>query len=355
MTYKGKRIVSVLMLWLVASIFAATLPTVSGHCETLRFVFMADSRGHSLSELINTTALDAINSQILALSPRPAFVVFGGDQAYRGHSGGEYHFKKFKDAMKPLTDAGIKLYTVLGNHELYREGTSGFVLGNQKEFQKEFTDNPGNGPPGYEKLTFSFESPGKDAFFAILDGYYLTPDNPPPGIHGSIDETQRTWLANQLAGTKATHKFLFTHAPYYFIMEEQSGQNDTYTKLWEILDSNRFDIYFCGHTHLYSRRAIDSSINPDPQLHPAVQWKNRVTQVLNGTCGAPVDTGTPVVDRSAWHVFNAADTYYFSVVDINGSSVTVTSYGGTASPYQVIDQFTLSRGTGPGINLLLLD
>ena len=48
-------------------------------CE--RFVFLADSRGNSTSDLINTTVLTAINNQILALSPRPSFVIFGGDQA----------------------------------------------------------------------------------------------------------------------------------------------------------------------------------------------------------------------------------------------------------------------------------
>ncbi len=355
MTYKGKRLAAIWVLWLVAAMLAAALPTGSGHCETLRFVFMADSRGESLEDLINTTALKDINDQILALSPRPAFVVFGGDQAYRGHSRGAYNFKKFKDALKPLTDAGIRLYTVMGNHELYREGTPGFVLGNQQEFQKEFTDNPVNGPPGYERLAYSFESPGGDAFFAMLDCYYLTQDVPDPDLHGSVDNTQRTWLVNQLKKTKATHKFLFMHPPYYEIFGAQSQQNITHTQLWTILDNNRFDIYFCGHTHLYSRKTIDSSIAPNPPLHTPIQWKNKVVQLLNGTCGVHVSSGTPVVDRSAWHVFNDADTYYFSVVDINGSNVKVTSYGGKASPYQVIDHFTIPPNINPGIDLMLLE
>jgi hypothetical protein len=129
MTYRVKRIVSVLCL--VAAIFSAALLPVSGHCENLRFVFMADGRGDALTDLINTTVLNAINSQILALSPRPSFVVYGGDSVYRGHSGGAYNFQKFKDAMRSLTDAGIKLYTVMGNHELYWEGTTGFSMANQ--------------------------------------------------------------------------------------------------------------------------------------------------------------------------------------------------------------------------------
>lgn len=59
--------------------------------ETLRFVFLADSRSDSYGDppapanFINTPVLNAIVAQILALSPQPSFVIFGGDMAYRGH------------------------------------------------------------------------------------------------------------------------------------------------------------------------------------------------------------------------------------------------------------------------------
>ncbi len=62
------------------------LSPVRGLSETLRFVFLADSRGESLSEPINTPVLNTIIAQLEALSPRPAFVVFGGDMAYRAMS-----------------------------------------------------------------------------------------------------------------------------------------------------------------------------------------------------------------------------------------------------------------------------
>jgi 3',5'-cyclic AMP phosphodiesterase CpdA len=355
MICKGKRLFQVGILWLVAAILAAALSTGSGHCETLRFAFMADGRGDSLDEIINTTVLEAINSQILALSPRPSFLVYGGDSVYRGHTGRGYTFRKFKDAMKPLTDAGIKLYAVMGNHELYREGTAGFVLANQQEFQKEFTDNPANGPSGYERLVYSFESPGGDAFFAIGDCYYITKDEPSNDLHGRFDDTQLNWLTDKLRETKASHKFLFAHAPYYQIMGSQSAQNTTFTKFWRILDQYRVALFGCGHTHLYSRKTINSNIAPEPQLNPPVQWNSNVTQLLTGTCGAPVSTGAPTVDRNAWHVLNNDNTYYFSVIDINKKRVTVTSYGGQAPPYHVIDYFVISPNITPINSLLLLE
>ena len=65
--------------------------------------------------------------------------------------------------------------------------------------------------------------------------------------------------------------------------------------------------------------------------------------------------GTPTVDPILWHVSQADDTYYFSVVDINDSKVTVTSYGGTAAPYQIIDRFSIPNDISSWIGFLLLD
>ena len=361
MTYKGKRMVAVWILWIIATILSAALPTVSGHCETLRFVWLADSRGDTLHEPVNKPVLNAIIAQIRALSPPPAFVVFGGDMSYRGYINGAYTFKAWKDLFEPLTSAGIALYTVIGNHELYYEhSANGFLLGNQKEFQKVFSENPANGPsPDYHRLVYSFESPGADAFFAVLDPYYLVRSVTNPDLSGNIDDTQLKWLEDQVAKTKATHKFLFIHTPYYYVSgpdpsESPSSANVTFTKLWSILDKNRFVFYACGHSHLYSRKAIDSSIAPNPQTDPPrPPWKHNVVQLLNGTSGAGHGGGTITVDRALWHVFNAVDTYYFSVIDINDSIVTVTSYGGQAAPYQVIDRFPIN--IIPNTSLLLLD
>jgi len=61
---------------------------------------------------------------------------------------------------------------------------------------------------------------------------------------------------------------------------------------------------------------------------PTPPWQNSVDQLLNGTCGADVDTSTPTVANP-----QAANTYYFSVVDINDSKVTITSYSGDTGDY----------------------
>ena len=361
MSYKIKRIVSILCL--AAALCAAALLPVSGYCENLRFVFMADSRGSSTTDLIDTNVLTAINSQILALSPRPSFVVFGGDQAYRGCVDTTYSFQAFKDAMAPLTSppANIPLYTVMGNHELTTSDDSGasFRLANQTAYQAAFSSNPTTGPAGYEHLAYSFTSPGGDAFFAVMDPYYLTADVPNNNTTGTFEDTQLNWLAGQVAQTKATHKFVFNHGPYYYVVspEKEGGlpPDITYTNLWSILDNNHFDLYCCGHIHLYSRKTIDSSIPPNPQPTPQIQWYNNVVQLLTGTCGSTIESGPFIEDPTQWNVHYDPNTYYFSVVDISGSRVTVTSYSGNTGAYSVFDSFTVSKNATPAANLLLLD
>ena len=316
--------------------------------ETLRFVFLADSRGDSLDHPVNLPVLNAIISQIGALSPKPSFVIFGGDMSYRGWIHGAYTFQAWKDLFAPL-GKGIPLYTAIGNHELYHEHASlGFWLVNQQEFQSVFAENPDNGPAGYEHLAYSFTAQGGNSFFAVLDPYFVSKDTIHRGLGGNIDAAQMSWLRTQVAHTRATHKFLFIHTPYYYISDDQdepSAANESYTALWDFLDSNKFDFYACGHSHLFSRMTIDSTIPPNPQITPPVPaWHNKVVQLLNGTCGAGPSTGIlDSIIKTSWHVYNDAYTYYFSVVDISGNTVNVNSYKGYTGAYTVFDTFTITK------------
>jgi hypothetical protein len=344
----------ILLLFFVTAIIAGCTKTKSteaplGTEQKLRFVFLADSRGDTLDHMVNTPVLSAIIQNIVKLQPSPSFVLFGGDMSLRGYFNGSYTFQDWKSLFTPLADSGIPLYTALGNHELYRDTSSTlFWRENQQEFQQVFSQNPSNGPTGYEHLVYSFTEPGSSSFFAVLDPYYLSKDSAHLHLGGNIDTTQMGWLKREVARSGALHKFLLIHAPYYYVSndpEEPSEANKTYTELWSYIDANKFDMYLCGHQHLYSRKTIDSAVIADPQTVPATApWKNNVVQLLNGTCGADICTTTidPTI-KDAWHVSNKADTYYFSVIDIAGKTVTVTSYSGNTGVYTVFDSFTLVK------------
>ena len=354
----------------VAAFAAVALPPVSASAETLRFVFLADSRAHDTGDPLNnpvyTEALKPIIKKIGQLNPRPAFVMFGGDMSYRGYIYTDsnpmgYTFQAWKDLFKDLTDSGVHLYTAIGNHELYRHDdhkhptcVESFCLENQEEYKNVFSENPQNGPknytPSYDRLVYSFTSPGGDAFFAVLDPYYITQDTAANGLGGHIDDVQLKWLKNKVAKTRAAHKFLFIHTPYHYVtgqdLEEMSATDVSLTSLWTILDNSRFDLYACGHQHIYSRKTIDRYILPEPQTTPPrPPWRHDVVQLLNGTSGADPDQNTPVVDPYAWHIHQDANTYYFSVIDIVGRCVKVTSYGYNTdtADFSVVDKFTIAH------------
>ena len=147
---------------------------------------------------------------------------------------------------------------------------------------------------------------------------------------------------------KAIHKFLFIHTPYYYTSddpEEPSAANESFTALWSFLDASKFDFYACGHSHLFARKTIDSSIPPTPQTAPPTpSWQNNVVQLLNGTCGAGPDSQTidPAI-KTARNVNNDSKTDYFSVIDISGNTVTVNSYKGYTGAYNVFDTFTVDK------------
>lgn len=317
--------------------------------EKLRFVWLADSRGDSLKDPIRLPVLKNIILQIAALNPPPDFVVFGGDGAYRGFIGTEYTFDTFKHLFDTLINQGIPLYTAIGNHELYHEHSSeGSWLLNQQQFQSTFSENPKNGPAGYDHLTYSFVNPETSSLFVVLDPYFVTKDTMHLTLGGNIDDATMTWLRGLVASNQVKHKFMFIHTPYYYISNdttEPSSANQSFTKLWAFIDSSNFDLYACGHSHLYSRRTISDSVSPNPQtIPPTAAWKNNVVQLINGTCGA--GPSTEAIDpnvRIPWHVYNDPLTYYFSVIDVSGSNVLVNSYRGYTGAYTLFDSFTISK------------
>ncbi len=323
---------------------------VVGTGETLRFVFLADSRGDSMGYMVDSTSLNPIIRQISQLKPKPSFVIFGGDGCYRGYMHSAYTFQEFKDLFQPVTSQGIPLYATVGNHELYHiHSRYGFLRVNQEQFQSVFSENPANGPAGYEHLVYSFTDKASSSFFAVLDPYFLTTDTlVPKDLGGHIDSTQMAWLKAQVASTNAVHKFLFIHTPYYYVNsdpEEPSASDTSYTALWSFLDANKFDFYACGHSHLYARRTVDNTVLPNPQTTPPTPvWQNNVVQLLCGTCGAGPDAGTidPAV-RAAWDVHNDHQTYYFTVIDVKGNTTTVNSYSGYTGTYTVFETFTITR------------
>lgn len=326
-----------------------TQPVRAEATASFRFVVMADSRcsgssyhlkkflSTSRGQVINKAVLNYINAEIVKLEPKPVFVIFLGDLVLFG---GEKNLQDWKNTMKTITDAGIKLYVVIGNHDLYGAKDHD-ELKNQTTFQAVFSEMPDNGPEGYENLVYSFEY--GNSFFAVLDSFYIDPVTSTK-YYGKITDKQLTWLQAQIAQTRAKHKFVFSHLPVYSVVHP-AKQDQSLRKLWALLDNCTFQMFFAGHEHLYSRWTIDHGVDK--------AWKNGVVQIIAGTVGAPIVTESMLkVAKTKAHIHLG---YNFVVVDVEGDSIHEHAYGihkTSRGDFTIsnIDNYTIYNSTVAGVS-----
>jgi len=308
---------------------AASLLLVLALCapcraEKLRFAVMGDGRGASPEESVNLPVLGEINARLTALDPKPAFVLFTGDMVYRSKNAGQWQFAGWIKAMKPVADAGIAVYPVLGNHELYQQERGVLHRESQEAYQKAFASAPQNGPKGYEGLVYSIT-------------YYIEPDQatvPYSNKDSFITKAQLDWLREQLGTTTARFKFAVMHAPTFNPISQPTPKckEPGHCELWDIMDQNRFTMSLASHLHVFARRTIGPDIDPS--------YRNGVVQVISGGAGAPLDpTFYFLSDTAAWHVVSA---YNYLIVDIDGDTLTAQAVAKIDGSWKEIDRFTLT-------------
>ncbi len=148
-----------------------------------------------------------------------AFVIMVGDNLYGGNSAKDYD-RKFAIPYKPLLDAGIKFYAALGNHDDPSE-----------RYYKPFNMN------GERYYTFK---PADGLRFFALDSTYM-------------DETQLTWLDDQLAMSGSEWKIAFFHHPPYSSGETHGSNETLRTQLEPRFVKAGVNVVLTGHEHFYER------------------------------------------------------------------------------------------------------
>lgn len=323
--------------------------TVQAAQDSFRFVIMGDSPSHGCNyytdppdKCVNVDVLNQINQQIISLNPKPAFLFFSGDMAYYG---GTRLLQGWNSIMQTVRDAGIPVYAIIGNHELY--DANGLSVQQQKDFQAVFSDMPQNGPPGYESLAYSFTY--GNSFFLIFDTFYLDPTSATLTPQANIQPAQFAWADNQTAMANANpavvHKFAISHAPAF------SAENNNYSQynanLWTRMDNNGFDMFLGAHEHFYARFKVNKLTE---RIIPSNPWLGNVFEVISGSSGGSlveVPSGAADVTQVQFN---------YTVVDVQGGAVSVNaySYDNGTSP---IDSFKVQKealtvkktGAGAGI------
>lgn len=267
---------------------AATLEVKSedmNENKTWTFAVMCDTRGDGTyynnsnntltQKCINDSAIRAIAADIV--KDGCDLVLVPGDMVYGGENNSstpyDKQFKNWKSSMSPVYSAGIKVYTVRGNHEYTKSMNSSAPYdivpepAMENAYMKALgSDNPDNGPEGEKYLTYSFTH--KNAFFLGLDEY--------AGPH--THEVNQEWVNSQLANNSQPHIFVFGHEPAFKLYHNDCLE--TYPidrdKFWNSIGKAGCHVYFCGHDHFYNRALIQDDSG------------NEIYQVIDGSCGAPI-------------------------------------------------------------------
>jgi predicted phosphodiesterase len=148
-----------------------------------------------------------------------SFVIMLGDNIYGGKSPKELQ-TKFEIPYKPLLDAGVKFYAVLGNHDDTNE-----------RFYKFFNMNG--------QQYYSFKK-GNVHFFALDTDY--------------LDPKQLAWLEKELASAGETDwKICFFHHPLYSSGAFHGSSTELRVVLEPLFLKYGVHVVFSGHDHVYER------------------------------------------------------------------------------------------------------
>ena len=346
-SFRSRCAIHVFLFHLILIAFAISYGVIPAHADQSQsFAWVADTRGDANNDLIDTTVLTPIVDSILALSPAPKVVIFGGDAAYRGgNKDNGTNLNKFREVFTDrFTAAGIPSAFAIGNHELYtEEGGGSLPLTRQQSFQGLFNTasdlksiKTQNGPDGFDKLAFSFHV--GNSLFIIADSFYATTNATEPSY--GINAAQQAWINGLLKDNKAAHTFFLSHIPAWSPKDPSAENNmkDTWQTITTSGNANNTNasILFAGHQHLYYRTQHDGTY-----------------EVLAGSGGAPIGCEQGESCNNLGPVYPGdvfALRYNYAVTSINGREVTVSVFDQANSSIDIFSFFDNSGVNNTIIN-----
>jgi hypothetical protein len=197
---------------------AAPLPNKDG---TFKFAVLGDFGTGSSEQYEAARQMKAVHDRF-----KYELVILVGDNIYGSERPQDFK-KKFELPYKPLTDAGVKFYASLGNHD-----------SREQRYYKPFNMDG--------KLYYTF-NPNKEVRFFALESTYPEPE-------------QIAWVEKELQASTSAWKIPFFHHPLY----SSGGRHGSDLRLRSTLEpmflKNGVSVVFTGHDHLYERTKPQNGI-----------------------------------------------------------------------------------------------
>jgi acid phosphatase type 7 len=182
---------------------AAAPPAITVTPGTRSFVVWGDIRFTDPAECDKSDpdVRQTIVQAIAAVDPRPDFAILTGDVVYHGHDSHDWDI--FDKQTKPLRDSKIRIFPVLGNHDV--DGGSG-----RPDFFKHFADLK-----NYSQLE-------KNGWYSMVygDSLFLMLDSQ---LDYRADSPQGTWLRTALKGVPDDLEFLFIVLHHPIVSHASTG------------------------------------------------------------------------------------------------------------------------------------
>jgi hypothetical protein len=289
-----------------------------------RFAVMGDSRSGSVAGVNEKVLSELVNE---CLQRDIDFVLFPGDLV----NGAAADFALFEEqlwnwirVMRPLYDAGIRVYACRGNHDI---ADMWYALPDElpnpadnyaERWLSVFGDDdyplyelPDNGPDGEKHMTYSVVH--KNALIVSLDQYGGMNYRP-------LHYVNQEWLDSQLESNVKPHVFVFGHEPafrtlHYDCLDAHPDRRDA---LWRSLAAAGGRAYFCCHDHYYDHARVDDGDgNPNNDVH----------QLIVATAGAPLYAWTGPYDGNngdfTIEQVHHAEQYGYVLVNVDDVDVTL--------------------------------
>jgi len=208
------------------------------------------------------------------------FVLMLGDNIYGSHHPKDFT-RKFELPYKPLLDAGVKFYAVLGNHD----------DPNNERLYKPFN-------MGGERY-YAFKN-GDVAFFA-LDSTYMDPN-------------QLSWVDQNLQNTKSKWKICYFHHPLFNAGRSHGPDLDLRTQLTPLFKRYGVNLVLSGHEHVYER------IKPQDNIYYLILGNSAKLMSKDLKSSDQMQKGFDS-DRGFMLVEINGDKLYFQVISRTGQTI----------------------------------
>ena len=230
---------SVLGGTLAATFLAASTNTLAQNAGRDRWVFLSDTHipGDPSDERHDSNPVRnfaKVRDAVLKLEHKPQGVIITGDIAFL--VGTPEDCRQVAAQAVPLTEHGIPVHLVFGNHDHF------------DNFYAAFPDLKKEELPVVNKHVSVIETPNVNLF--LLDSLYETDIT-----SGFLGWQQLRWLRNELNARRNKPALLFAHHN----LDNGAGTLMDREELWSIVRAaEQVKAYIYGHTHVYQHRVRDN-------------------------------------------------------------------------------------------------